>query len=88
MSAAVKYAREQNPWSSQNRTPEIMKLLLAYGTHAKVVIPELTRLAYYFEKEEPDFPPKLMIQKANSVRETIRSIESSTETPTLLRLAM
>lgn len=88
MSAAVKYAREQNPWSSQNRTPEIMKLLLAYGTHAKVVIPELTRLAYYFEKEEPDFPPKLMIQKANSVRETIRAIESSTETPTLLRLAM
>ncbi len=86
MSAVVKYTRAQNPWSSQNRTPEIMKILLTYGTHAKAVIPELTKLADYFEKEEPDFPPKLMIQKANSVRDTIRAIEASTETPTLLSL--
>ena len=86
MSALVKYTREQNPWASQKRTPEIMKILLTYGTHARAVIPELTKLADYFEKEEKDFPPDLMIQKANSVRETIRAIESSTETPALVRL--
>ncbi len=86
MSALVKYTREQNPWSSQNRTPVIMKILLTYATHAKVIIPELTKLANYFEKEEPDFPPNLMIQKAKSVRDTIRAIEASTETPTLLSL--
>lgn len=86
MSALVKYTRDQNPWSSQNRTPELMKILLTYGTHAKAVIPELTKLAHYFEKEEKDFPPPLMIQKANSVRETILAIESSTNTPRLIKL--
>jgi hypothetical protein len=86
MSALVKYTRDQNPWSSQNRTPELMKILLTYGTHAKAVIPELTQLAHYFEKEEKDFPPQLMIQKANSLRDTIRAIESSTAKPTLIRL--
>lgn len=86
MSALVKYTRDQNPWSSQNRTPELMKILLTYGSHAKAVIPELTKLAHYFEKEEKDFPPKLMIEKANSVRETIRAIESSTNAPQLIKL--
>lgn len=84
--ALVKYVRDQNPWSSENRTPELMKILLAYGTHAKAVIPDLEKLAHYFEKEEEDFPKKLGLQKANSVRETIKAIESSTETPTLNRL--
>jgi len=87
ISALVKYARDQNPWSSQNRTPELMKILLAYGTHAKAVIPELEKLAHYFEKEEKDFPKNLGLQKANSVRDTIKAIESSTETPMLERLA-
>ena len=63
-----------------------MKILLTYGTHAKGVIPELEKLAHYFEKEEKDFPPKLMIEKANSVRDTIRAIESSTDTPQLIKL--
>jgi hypothetical protein len=84
--ACVKYAREQNPWESQIRTPELMKILLSYGTHAKAVIPELTKLANYFEKDEPDFPKHLMKQKAKSVRETIVAIEALTETPDLLRL--
>jgi hypothetical protein len=86
MNALVKYTRDQNPWSSQKRTPELMKILLAYGTHAKAVIPELEKLAHYFEKEEKDFPPKLMIEKASSVRDTIRAIESSTDTPQLIKL--
>jgi hypothetical protein len=86
MDALVKYTRDQNPWASQKRTPELMTILLTYGTHAKAVIPELEKIAHYFEKEEKDFPPKLMLEKATSVRETIRAIEASTEAPELSRL--
>jgi len=86
MDALVQYTRDQNPWASQKRTPELMTILLSYGAHAKKVIPELETLAHYFEKEEKDFPPNLMIEKANSVRETIRAIEASTEAPILLKL--
>jgi hypothetical protein len=86
ITACVKYTREQNPWASEIRTPEIMKILLSYGTHAKAVIPELTRIANYFEKEEPDFPRQLMRQKAKTVRETIAFIEASTNSPSLIRL--
>jgi len=57
--ACVKYTRDQNPWDSQERTPELMKILLNYGAHAKSVIPELTRIADYFEKDEKDFPEEL-----------------------------
>jgi hypothetical protein len=82
--ACVKYLTLQNPWSSQNRTPEITKILLTYGTHAKPYIPELEKVAHYFAKEEKDFPPKLMIMKANEVQETITAIKAATETPTLI----
>lgn len=84
MKALVIYTRDQNPWASEIRTPELMKILLTYGTHAKVVIPELTRIAHYFEQEEKDFPPALMRMKAKSVRETITAIESSTDSPKLI----
>ncbi len=86
ISACVKYTREQNPWDSQKRTPELMKILLTYGAHAKPVIPELTKLADYFAKDEKDFPKSLMLVKAKSVRDTIAAIEASTETPELVRL--
>ena len=84
--ACVNYTRDQNPWSSENRTPELMKILLSYGTHAKPVIPELTKIANYFEKDEKDFPKNLMLVKAKSVRETIAAIEASTDSPELIRL--
>jgi hypothetical protein len=63
-----------------------MKLLLTYGTHAKVVIPELHKIANYFEKDEKDFPPHLMRMKAKSVRDTIAAIEASTESPKLVQI--
>ncbi len=84
--ACVNYTRDQNPWDSQERTPELMKILLSYGTHAKSVIPELTKIAHYFEKEEKDFPEELMLIKAKCVRETIAAIEASTDSPKLTRL--
>ncbi len=86
MPALVIYTRDQNPWESQIRTPELMKILLSYGTHAKVVIPELTKIAKYFEKDEKDFPPPLMRMKAKSVREAITAIEATTDGPELIRL--
>lgn len=84
--ACVNYTRDQNPWDSQERTPELMKVLRSYGTHAKAVIPELTTIANYFEKDEKDFPEELMIMKAKSVRDTIAAIEAATDTPELSRL--
>jgi hypothetical protein len=84
INACVEYAMSQNPWNSQERTPQIMTILLSYGTHAKPFIPQLKKIANYFEKDEKDFPPNLMLVKANSVRETIRAIEASTETPKLI----
>ena len=86
MNALVTYTREQNPWESQIRTPELMKLLLTYGTNAKVAIPELNKIAQYFANEEKDFPPKLMRMKANCVRETIAAIEASTDSPELIQI--
>ena len=81
--ACVQYTREQNPWASEHRTPELMEILLSYGAHAKAVVPELTRIAHYFEVEEKDFPKKLMRMKAQCVRDTIRAIEASVEEPEL-----
>ncbi len=86
ISACVNYTRSQNPWASQDRTPELMKILLSYGTHAKSVIPELTKIADYFEKDEKDFPKHLGLMKAKCVRETIAAIEASTDSPELIRI--
>jgi hypothetical protein len=84
--ACVQYAREQNPWASEKRTPELMQIVLSYGAHAKAVVPELTRLADYFANDEPDFPKHLMQQKAAAVREAIAAIERATELPELVEL--
>ena len=84
--ACVNYTRDQNPWDSQIRTPKLMEILLSYGAHSKSTIPELTRIADYFEKDEKDFPRDLMLQKAKCVRETIRAIEASTDYPVLIRI--
>ncbi len=84
--ACVNYTRDQNPWASEERTPELMKILLSYGTHARSVIPELARIADYFENEEKDFPRELKLRKAKCVRETIQVLEATTETPEILRL--
>ena len=86
MSACVTYTRQQNPWSSENRTPELMKILLQYGTHAKALIPDLKKLAHYFEHDEKNFPKHLMRQKAQCLRDTIKALETSTDTPKLQSL--
>ena len=80
------YTRTQNPWASEKRTPEVMKILLKYGAHAESAIPELTRIADRFEKGEENFPRKLSLGKAKVVRETIRAIQASDEYPELMRV--
>jgi len=84
--ACVQYTRGQNPWASEKRTPELMKILLTYGARAKPVIPDLQRIAESFEKGEKNFPRNLSLQKAKEVRDTIRAIEASNEYPELTSL--
>lgn len=82
--ACVNYTTAQNPWASQKRTPELMKILVTYGAQAKSVVPDLKKIAARFEKGEPDFPRALSLQKAEAVREAIRAIETSNDYPELL----
>jgi hypothetical protein len=82
--ACVHYTRTQNPWASEKRTPELMKILLGYGAHAKSTVPELEQIADYFENDEEDFPRNLGLKKATVIRETIRAIKASDEYPELI----
>ncbi len=84
--ACVNYLGNQNPWASQVRTPELLTILVSYGTHAKATIPTLTQLADTFSKGEPAFPKNLSLQKEKDVRAAIVTIEASTETPTLIKI--
>jgi len=84
--ACVKYTRTQNPWASEKRTPELMKILLSYGAHAKSATAELKQIADTFAKGEKNFPRNLSLDKARFVREAISAIEASSEYPKLMRL--
>ena len=86
LQACAAYLRTQNPWASQNRTPEILDILPAYGAHAQRILPHLRETAALFEKGEPDFPKRLSEQKAQAVRAAIARIESAQERPELRRL--
>jgi hypothetical protein len=81
--ACADYLRDQNPWASQRRTPEILGILECYGQHAMAVVPQLESLAADFADGEPDFPMPLSQQKAAAVRESIGKIKASTARPEL-----
>ena len=70
----------------QKRTPELTKILVSYGAHAKAIIPEVKSIADNFAAGEPDFPKNLSLQKAAAVRDAIREIEISTDHPELIRI--
>ena len=86
MQACVDYLRSQNPWSSENRTPEITKILVSYGANAKVFIPELKQIADSFAAGEPNFPNNLSLRKAAAVREAIREIEAAHDHTELIHI--
>lgn len=86
MAACADYLRTQNPWSSENRTPDILKILDVYGAQAQAVLPTLRETAALFDQGEPDFPKKLTEQKAKAVRDAMAKIEAAQDRPELKRL--
>jgi hypothetical protein len=82
----VDYMRNQNPWDSQERIHELVKVLVSYGADAQGMIPELERLAADFSRGEPDFPKELSLRKAAAVREAIAKIKASKERAELIRI--
>jgi hypothetical protein len=84
--ACAHYTRTQNPWASEKRTPQVMKILLSYGAQAKPIIPRLEEIARYFDSGEPKFPQRLSLQKAQNLRDTISAIEASNEYPELIHI--
>jgi hypothetical protein len=83
MQAAADYLRTQNRWASEHRTPEILQVFDRYGSAARSVVPHLQETAALFEQGEQDFPRRLSTQKAAAVREAIKRIEASSESPKL-----
>ena len=49
-------------------------------------VPELERIATWFENDEPGFPKRLSLQKAAAVRAAIAEIQPDTERPALRRM--
>ena len=84
--ACADYIRTQNPWASEHRTPDILKILMQYGASSQVAVPHLTETAALFDKGEVDFPKKLSKQKADAVRKAIADIEASSEKVPLLKI--
>ena len=84
--ACTFYLLNQNIWASQIRTPEILKILVSYGAHAKAAIPELKQAAEMFDKGEKGFPQHMTVQKAADVRKAIAEIEAATDKPELRKI--
>ena len=80
------YARYMKPHASEHRIKKVMDLLKTYGAHGERVIPDLEKTIHYFENDEPDFPKRLSLQKAQVVKETIEAIKASDERPELISL--
>jgi hypothetical protein len=84
--ATADYIRTQNPWASEHRIHDILKILVKYEAHAQRVLPHLRETAASFDAGEKDFPKKLSQQKAAAIREAISKIESATDKPELVRM--
>lgn len=84
--ACTDYLRGQNPWASEERTPEILDILVTYGAEAQRVVPQLRETATSFDGGEKDFPRKLSKQKAKAVRKAIERIEAAQDRPSLRRI--
>ncbi len=84
--ACASYLQSQNPWQSEIRTGEILRVLESYGAEAQRVVPELRETAAMFEKGEIDFPKNLSKQKARAVRKAIEAIEATDARPKLKQI--
>jgi hypothetical protein len=86
MHLCIEYAKNQNPWASQERMGGIMAALKTYGAAAKEVLPELRALAE-FCRNEKDFPEDCKNKKTAAVEEAIRAIEAAKDQPELRTIA-
>ena len=87
MRLCVAYARNQNPWGSQDRIGRILAPLKSYGAAAREVLPELKELAT-FCKDERDFPADLKKKKVAAVEAAIAAVEvAATHQPELRSIA-
>ncbi len=82
----VHYIRVQKPHGSDSNTRRLLNMLKSYGVHAQRAIPELEKLADYFEGGEPDFPQWASDKKAEAVRAAIKEIKQIKDKPKLIDL--
>jgi hypothetical protein len=84
--AGVIFAKTQGGHGSENRTGEIMKALLTYGSAAREAIPGLRELIADFNDQVKNdrFPGgELNDRRVNAVKEAIKAIEAATDHPEL-----
>ncbi|MBT8044697.1 MAG: acetylesterase, partial [Verrucomicrobiae bacterium] len=80
------YAKNMKPHASENRIVTVVNLLKSYGAHSQRAIPLLEDAIHYFENEEKDFPKRLSLQKAQTVRDAIKEIKASNKRPELISI--
>ncbi len=88
--AGVEFAKTQGGWGSQNRTGEIMKEIVGYGSAARPVVPELKELivALNDQVKRGEFPGgELNAQRVNAVKDAIQAIEAAKDHPALRTIA-
>ena len=86
LAACVFYLRHMKQHGSEKRVPEVLEILAGYGAHAQAFVPELLRIADYFENEETDFPKELSRAKAAAVRAAVAAIGKASARPALVRI--
>jgi len=82
----VDYALNQKAHASEKRIVKVMEMLKSYGTHGRRILPQLKAAAIHFDQGEKNYPRHLSRGKAKLVRETIKTIETSTDKPALISL--
>jgi len=75
----VWYLTNMRGHGSEKRVPKALEILLGYGAHARRAVPELRKVADYYDTKEKDFPKHLSKQKAANVRDAIKRLEAMDE---------
>ena len=86
MRVCIDYAKNQNPWASENRMGRILSALKLYGAAAKELLPDLKDLATLCRNER-DFPEDCKKKKTAAVDDAIKAIEAATDRPDLRSIA-
>jgi hypothetical protein len=90
IAAGVTFAKTQGGHGSENRTGEIMKQLVGYGTAARECVPALRELIAELNGQckRGEFPKgELNNRRVTAVEEAIKSIEAATSQPEMRSLA-